>query len=226
MRDSFTSIMAVQSSIGIISFFLLVTAVAAASAPEKPDNKFYLMISFGGFRYDYLDMVKRKGRQTPNFDFLINSGVKAEHMRSSFSPSTMPSHWTLATGLNVERHGVVANNFYDFDYRDTYDSRSTPDEKWYNNGTRHEAGEPIWVTYEKSGLGKSGAAVWPASNVPVEGVLPSYSFTQDNEEDIPYEKRIDTVIEWFTLEKVWCRRNYDLFEDKMVLQCLYCQESL
>ncbi|EON99050.1 putative ectonucleotide pyrophosphatase phosphodiesterase family member 1 protein [Phaeoacremonium minimum UCRPA7] len=66
-------------------------------------------------------------------------------MLPSFPSVTFPNHYTLATGLYPEAHGVVGNTFWDpnlqaeFYYTDP--SRSM-DPKWWN-------GEPFWVTAEK-----------------------------------------------------------------------------
>ena len=184
----------------LAALLTLLTVIDLAVAAPIPSDQFLLLVSFDGFRWDYLDLVKSRGRKTPNFDFLIKNGAKAETVKNAFVTTTWPNHWTIATGMHVESHGVVSNAFYDPVLDDFYDSPNTPYLKFYNNGTEGGGGEPIWVTYEKSG-GVSGAAVWPASTVPVNGKVPTYALSQDNE-GIMDHTRVDAIIDWFTQKEV------------------------
>ena len=178
------------------------SAATNASTSEQVHVKdFYLLVSFDGFRWDYLDMVKDRGRDTPNFDFLIKTGVKAEYINSAFVTDTWPNHWTIATGMHVESHGVVANTFYDPVLNASYDSFRTPQSYWYNNGTEGGGGEPIWVTYQKASPSDHAAvAVWPGSTTELNGVIADYQLPQEN--DIPFTKRIEAIVKWFTQEDV------------------------
>ncbi|KAJ3341616.1 hypothetical protein HDU93_004518 [Gonapodya sp. JEL0774] len=91
-------------------------------------------------------------------------------MKPSFPTLTFPNHYTIATGLYPAWHGIVANEFYDpqkkrtFSYRNVSDDR---EEMWWS------AGEPIWITVEKSGL-RSACIMWPGSEAPHGPLLPTY----------------------------------------------------
>ena len=67
-----------------------------------------LLISFDGFRSDYLDN-EANDYCIGNIRKLWSRGVRAEYMESSFVTKTFPNHYTLATGLWAESHGVVDN---------------------------------------------------------------------------------------------------------------------
>ena len=60
------------------------------------------MISFDGFRWDYLENVT-----LPNMnEYFVNDGVKVnEGLVNVFPTVTYPNHWTLATGLYPQFHG-------------------------------------------------------------------------------------------------------------------------
>ena len=106
-------------------------------------DTYVLVVSFDGFRWDYTDLY-----ETPNFDLLEQNGVKAEHLISSFPTKTFPNHYTLATGLYPDHHGIINNSFYAPELDGIYRIGATemvrdPDAYF---------GEPIWVTAEQQGV--------------------------------------------------------------------------
>ena len=106
-------------------------------------------------------------------------------MYSSFPTVTFPNHYSIATGLYPDHHGLINNSF------------SAPDlGLFYRMGDRTAVenpdfygGEPIWVTAEKQGV-RSASFFWVGS----EAKHPSYWKKYD--ESVTYEARIDTVIKW------------------------------
>src|SRR5436853_538726 len=66
------------------------------------DNPLLILISFDGFRWDYLE-----NHTLPNFQrFFVKEGVKVSGgLLNAFTTVTVPNHWTLATGLYPESHG-------------------------------------------------------------------------------------------------------------------------
>jgi len=155
---------------------------------ESTDQKPYLVIlSMDGFRWDY--SVKAK---TPNLDRIAASGVKAEGIIPSFPTKTFPNHYTLATGLYPDHHGIVLNEFYDPETKKYYavsNRNAVGDGSFYG-------GEPVWVTAEKQGL-KSATLFWVGSEAEIKGVRPAY--WKKYQHQMPYENRIDTVISWLQL---------------------------
>ncbi len=144
-----------------------------------------LLISIDGFQNEYLER-----NETPNFDRFIDSGIKAEYMIPSFPTKTFPTHWTLATGLYVENHGIISNSFFDYELGERF-SYGPPDDS--PNDERWWGGEPIWITAEKQG--KTAATFfWPGSEASINGVRPTKWVDYDG--SIPNRDRIDQVAEW------------------------------
>lgn len=123
-----------------------------------------IIISLDGFRADFLQRDL-----TPRLNAMISEGVSPKYMNPSFPSVTFPNHYTLATGLYPESHGVVGNSFWDpalqaeFFYTDP--DRSL-DAKWWG-------GEPFWVTAEQQGL-RTAIHMWPGSEAHVLHVEPSF----------------------------------------------------
>lgn len=145
-----------------------------------------LLISFDGFRYDYLERVN-----TPHFDSLVAGGVQAEGLIPVFPSTTFPNHYSIATGLYPENSGIVGNTMYDPEWDEWYrisDREAVENEKWYE-------GEPIWNTLEKQGI-RTGTMFWVGSEADIQGMHPTYWKPYD--EDMTEETRIDTVVKWLS----------------------------
>ena len=170
----------------IILFALHLLFICALSANDKP---YVLMVSFDGFRYDYLDR-----HITPNLNQIADSGVVAASLKPVFPVSTFPNHMSIITGLYPENHGIIANNFID-PFTDKkynlYDEDERQNGSWY-------LGEAFWETAKRSGI-KSASLFWPGSDIEPEERQPDYWL--EYEKDMPYEERIDKVMEWLSLEE-------------------------
>lgn len=152
-----------------------------ASADRK-----LLLISFDGFRYDYLNKA-----DTPHFDSLTATGVAAEGLIPVFPSKTFPNHYAIATGLYPENSGFVGNTMYDPEWEEWYrisDRQAVEDGKWYE-------GEPIWNTLEKQGI-RTGTMFWVGSEADIQGRHPTYWKKYDG--DMPFKARVDTVVKWLS----------------------------
>ena len=148
---------------------------------------YVLVVSFDGFRHDYLDRVS-----TPNFDKLKSEGSSAESLISVFPSFTFPNHYSIATGTYAGTHGLIANSFYRKDFNASYSMRkknTVVDGKWYG-------AEPIWVTAERQGI-KSAIFFWVGSEAEINGYRPSIYENYDG--SIPFSQRVDTVFDWYSL---------------------------
>ena len=164
----------------LLTFFL-------CSCNQKPEENYLVILSLDGFRWDYTNMT-----DTPNLDSIARAGVRAEALRPSFPSKTFPNHYTMATGLYPDHHGLVNNHFYDPESGMTYsmrDSASRLNPYFYG-------GEPIWVTAEKQNV-KTASCFWVGSELPVKGIQPS--IWKHYDQRLPFEQRIDTVIAWLQL---------------------------
>ena len=198
-------------------WLILVSVMCVLHSTQGHDttNNLLWVFSFDGFGHDYLKMANMRGIRTPNFDKLIKEGVIARNgMKPAFVTKTFPNHFSIATGMYEEDHGVVNNVFYDPQRQITVDltvRSESSDTYWWNNGTSsnhsaHESPsvnkknvEPIWITNEKSESHmkkRSGVMMWPGCEMEFDGYYPSRYEVYDPTFTI--KQRIDKVLGWFT----------------------------
>ncbi|XP_041661311.1 ectonucleotide pyrophosphatase/phosphodiesterase family member 5 [Cheilinus undulatus] len=153
------------------------------------DRSKLLLVSFDGFRWDYIDRVP-----TPNFHKLIDEGVMVEQVENAYITKTFPNHYSLVTGLYAETHGIVANEMYDpvLNRSFSMETDSIYESRWW------EEAVPLWVTIQKSG-GRSGAAMWPGSDVKIHGMFPNQYLHYNS--SVSFETRVECIIEWFAAPK-------------------------
>lgn len=171
--------------------FSFLTAVllhsSAALAQNSVNDRYVVVLSMDGFRYDYDDRT-----ETPTLDSIASVGVKVEHWIPAFPSLTFPNHYSMATGLYPDHHGIVHNNFYDesldMDYR--IGARKKVENPIFYSG------EPVWVTAEKYGV-KTACYFWVGSETPIKDRQPTYWHRYDSK--VPYKNRVDTVIHWLNL---------------------------
>jgi alkaline phosphatase D len=173
------------STLTLVSLIvLLVILTGFRKDSRKPFKNYVLLVSLDAFRWDYSKLYS-----TPNLNKMAKEGVKAERMISSFPTVTFPNHYTIATGLYPDHHGLINNSFPAPDLGMFYrmgDRAAVENPAFYG-------GEPIWVTAEKQGV-RSGSFFWVGSEAAVGGYHPAYWKKYD--ESVTYEERIDTVIKW------------------------------
>lgn len=177
----------------LVLFLAFISAQSAVFAKSQAPADPVILISFDGFRADYLD----RGI-TPNLSRLAKQGVTAP-MRPSFPSKTFPNHWTLVTGLVPDHNGIVGNRFEDPRRPGVLFTMADDDPFWWNEG------EPIWVATEKAGI-RSATMFWPGSNVAWGGLLPQprampeggvrpRDWAQYNQA-VSDQQRVDTVLDW------------------------------
>jgi predicted AlkP superfamily pyrophosphatase or phosphodiesterase len=161
----------------------LATALPIAGRAPAP---ILILISFDGFRWDYID----RG-ETPHLKALAARGVRAKGLIPSFPSFTFPNHYTIATGLYPEHHGIIANTMEDpgWPARFSMTALTSKDQRWWG-------GEPIWVTARRQNL-RSSSVFWPGSEVPVEGILPNYWTAFDD--DMPNVDRVNHALDLLAL---------------------------
>lgn len=172
----------------IIIFLLFSTS--GFSQTILPDNQPYLVVlSMDGFRWDYPDAFP-----LPNLNKIAKYGVKAKAIIPSFPSITFPNHYTMATGLYPDHHGLIHNFFYDSISRLTYQIY----DRYVVEDSRFYGGEPIWNTAEKQNM-KSACFYWVGSETEVNNIRPSIWKKYDKK--VPYEDRIDSVVKWLSLSE-------------------------
>ncbi|KAI0154146.1 Phosphodiest-domain-containing protein [Xylariaceae sp. FL1272] len=143
-----------------------------------------LIISLDGFRADFLN----RGL-TPRLNAFIKEGVSPLFMTPSFPSVTFPNHYTLATGLYPESHGVVGNTFWDPALKDEFyytDPKKSLDPKWWG-------GEPFWVTAELQGV-RTAVHMWPGSEAHIHNMDPSFLDRYNGDEKLG--KKVDRILEF------------------------------
>ncbi len=172
-------------------FFLLILPLVAIQACKdqhtEKSRPYIIMVSLDGFRWDYQSKTA-----TPTIDSIEKYGVKAKSLKPSFPTKTFPNHYTIATGLYPDHHGIVQNTFYDPVLGKKYQIR---DRQAVENPVFYD-GEPIWVTAEKQGV-KTASYFWVGSEAKVKGIQPS--IWKKYQHHFPFEQRIDSVISWLQL---------------------------
>ncbi len=95
---------ALRLTIGVALGAMLVFACAPAA--ERPAR--VVLVTIDTLRADHVGVYGAKGAHTPTLDALAQLGVRFD---AAFSPVplTLPSHATLMTGLDPDRHGVRHN---------------------------------------------------------------------------------------------------------------------
>ncbi len=141
-----------------------------------------VLISFDGFRWDYPQYYA-----TPFLDRMAADGVSCT-LIPSFPSKTFPNHYTLATGLRPERHGIIANSFRDRATGERF-SLGNPKTKF---APRFYHGEPLWLTAQRQGL-HTAVFYWPGSDVAVNGKYPDVWHRYDEKPHMTFAQRADSI---------------------------------
>lgn len=163
------------------------TASGGINRLDQREKPYLILISLDGFRADYLDRF-----DLPNVRRIMQRGARAQGMVPVFPSLTFPNHYSLVTGLRPDRHGIVANSFFDSARNQTYslgDDVSVSDGTWYR-------GEPIWVTAETQGM-VAACYFWPGSQAAIRGIRPTYWKKYDG--TVPNDVRVAGVLDWLRL---------------------------
>ena len=150
-------------------------------------KKTTIVISCDGFRWDYSEMY-----DTPFLDLMARQGVKGE-LVPSFPSKTFPNHYTLATGLRPEHHGIIANSFLNRATGARF-SLSNPKTKY---DARFYHGEPLWLTAQRQGL-HTAVFYWPGSDVAVGGHYPDIWHSYDEKPHLTFSQRVDGIMQQLT----------------------------
>lgn len=168
---------------------LMVMAVLAAmTMTAATESNYTVVVSLDGFRWDYAEVY-----DTPFFDQLAQQGVKAV-MMPSFPSKTFPNHYTLATGLYPDHHGIVANSFLDRTTGEVYslgDNKSRSNPKYYG-------GEPIWLTAKRQGV-TTATVYWVGSDVAINGDHANYWHDYLKKPLLTFSERKDEVVRLLSL---------------------------
>lgn len=126
---------------------------------------YLVLVSLDGFRWDYA-----KRDNATHLLAIGESGVWApDGMMPSYPSLTFPNHYTIATGLYPEHHGIVANSFFDPGRGERYsmsNAQTVTDGSWYG-------GVPLWSLAESQGM-RAACLLWVGCEAKIAGFRPSY----------------------------------------------------
>lgn len=170
---------------GVLCLYVLMVS-CSFSPKEKNTDRYVVVLSLDGFRSDYPEKA-----HTPTLDSLERVGVRAD-FRPCFPSVTFSNHYSMATGLHPDQHGLINNFFYAADL-----------DKIYTIGNREAVanpgfygGEPIWNTAERQGV-KAANFYWVGSETAVNGRQPS--IWKPFDKNVTFRNRADSVLAWLQL---------------------------
>lgn len=183
--------------LGLLSAFAISCAQEKAEKPPQIQLKLnasnhlskptVVMISIDGYRHDYT-----KKYLPPNLTALSENGVQAQSLKPSYPSLTFPNHYTLATGLLPEHHGLVGNFFFDKKRNEAYafmDGKNVRDGSWYG-------GTPLWRAVSRNGM-LSATLYWVGSEAEIAGGKADY--VQPWNPPLDHTERVNKVIDWLKL---------------------------
>jgi predicted AlkP superfamily pyrophosphatase or phosphodiesterase len=170
----------------ILALFIFSTFIHTAALSQEREQ-YVILISLDGFRHDYVERFKPE-----NLSDFIQSGTSAESLIPSFPTKTFPNHYTIATGMKPENHGLVDNAFYEPEKDQVYlinKREIVQDGYWYG-------GTPLWVLAQQHGL-IAASYFFVGTEAPVQGIQPKYFYNYNAE--VSNLTRISKVFEWLEL---------------------------
>jgi predicted AlkP superfamily pyrophosphatase or phosphodiesterase len=151
---------------------------------DPPKSDYLVLISLDGFRWDYIHRF-----QPPNLLKFIEYGVQSKAMVPSYPSKTFPNHYTIATGMYPNNHGLVDNSFFDAEKGAVYRMNKreiVEDGSWY-------AGTPIWVLAGKAGM-RTASYFFVGSEADIQGIRPDEYYRYDG--TVSHSQRVRQVLEW------------------------------
>lgn len=163
-------------------YLILLMAVLPWHAMAAGRDNYTVIISLDGLRWDYLDTY-----DVPFMQQLAREGVKAV-MQPSFPSKTFPNHYTLATGLTPDHHGIITNTFWDRERGVEFSlgNKDTRSKGYYYGG------DPVWLTAKHQGV-KTATVFWVGSDVAIQGEHPTYWLDYQTQQ-IGFEERVDEIL--------------------------------
>ncbi len=158
-----------------------VNAKKARSAP------YVILMSLDGYRWDYTRRFN-----PPNLSKLIENGVQAESLIPCFPSKTFPNHYSIATGMYPDHHGLLDNSFYNLEKNKVYkisDRNVVEDGSWYG-------GSPIWVQAARAGM-VTASFFFVGSEADVQGIRPTYYQKYDG--SVKNEDRVHQALKWLNM---------------------------
>lgn len=164
-----------------------VDSIVTTNSKESEKKPYLILISLDGFRWDYVEKYK-----PPHLINFIKNGINSESLIPSFPTKTFPNHYTIATGMYPDKHGIIANSFYSYDKDMTYKIR---DREKVEDGSFY-GGNPIWIQANKANM-VTASYFFVGTEANIQGLKPTYYYRFDN--SVKNEVRVNQAIDWLKL---------------------------
>lgn len=146
-----------------------------------------LLITIDGFRDDYINEYN-----LPGFKRFKFHGVHSRYLVPEYPALTIPSFWSMATGVHVENHGIVSNNFYDPVINRKFDNHDYS----YNRLKLWSNQDPVWIDAVRAKL-KTALLFWPKPKEMVYDPLLKFDDNKTNHRALSLNEKIDIAIDLF-----------------------------
>lgn len=93
-----------------LHLLLLLSLQLRAATITKPLDKsqILLVVSYDSFNKKYFDLGV-----TPNLKRVADEGISVPYLRNVFTTKTLPNHFSIATGLYPDKHGITNTVIFD-----------------------------------------------------------------------------------------------------------------
>lgn len=166
----------------LLGFLCCISALAAEEDMAQQSPPPLLLVSFDGFRADYLTRFPM-----PNLKRLYSQGVLVEQLTNVFTTKTFPNHYSLVTGLYAESHGILASSMYDPITHKHFSLQNDSDPMWWSEA------QPLWLTALDSGY-KTAAVMWPGSDVTIGNRTATHFFSYNA--SMTFQQRLRNITDW------------------------------
>ncbi len=134
---------------------LLLLAATATLAHAVAPSEHVILVSIDGWAHQYFEDPRC---HMPAVKSLAAKGVRAKRMETSFPTVTWTNHTTLVTGVHADKHGVLANEYFDRAQRKKIPLIPDP----LFNKDEIVKSPTIYDAVKEAGM-KTAAVIWPAS---------------------------------------------------------------
>jgi len=171
----------------LLVLLLAVGCASRAPLPQPDSAPLLVLVSFDGFRWDYVDRPP-----AGNLRRLAARGVRAAGLIPGHPSKTIPNHYSIVTGLHPARHGMVANIIRDPSTGRLFERANRAELEnpmWWG-------GDPIWNVAQRAGL-IAATMFWAGSEAPIGGQRPRY--WREFDDRVSGVDRVDQVLTWLDL---------------------------
>ncbi|XP_068241456.1 bis(5'-adenosyl)-triphosphatase enpp4-like isoform X1 [Palaemon carinicauda] len=167
----------------VLNKICLSTADKPRTVGDNGDRRLILVISLDGFSHRYIQNFTLE-----NLSRVYARGSSPESFRNQFVTKTYPNHFTVATGVYEEVHGVIANTVLD---PVSKQKLGIEDEGFF---TQNPEIYPIWTLNEANG-GHSGCIMWPGCSATYHGRNLTFYDPYKPKKDL--KESISLAFQWF-----------------------------